>query len=59
MNEKEIRKEIKSLNASFAMSGMIITEEEEKIASDILSGKRNVEDVIDEITKKAMRKNEC
>lgn len=46
MNQEEIEKAVNSVKASFAMEDMIITKEEEKDMRDILSGERDVEDVV-------------
>lgn len=44
--------------ASFAMEGMYATETDEKNIMDVLTGKRSLEDVIQEIKRKYMAEKE-
>lgn len=49
---------LNSIKASFSMEGMHATETDEKNITDVLTGKRRLEDVIEEIKQKHVESTE-
>lgn len=47
-----------SIKASFAMEGMYATKKDEKNIMDVLTGKRTLEEVVEEIKKKYLVEKE-